>query len=173
MRKCYHEKLEYCLTAVVLFLLFVSVVNAEEKTATKQIPPVQKGLLATEILSGDGVWVDPKFALLAKRSEKLTVKVWFEEQFLGDGAAYVRRSKEFSKKTKRRVLRNQIVATLKSLSDRSWKSANKDIEKLIEQKAISDIERHWIINGFTCTLNVKQIDQFKKIKGVKKIFVTQ
>ncbi len=173
MRKCYHESLTNYLPLFVLFLLIVSVGKAEENTTTKQIPPVQKGLLATELLSGEGVWVDPKFALFAKRSEKIMVKVWFEEQFLGDGAAYVRRSKEFSKKTKRRALRSQTVATLKTLSDRSWKAANKDIEKLIDQKIISDIERHWIINGFTCVLNTKQLDQFKKVKGVKKIFVTQ
>ncbi|VAX42645.1 hypothetical protein MNBD_PLANCTO02-3407, partial [hydrothermal vent metagenome] len=156
----------------LLLLMPTSVDALNKKRGSKQVPPSLKGLLATELLGGDSVWVDPKFEQRAKHSEKITVTVWFEEQFLGDGAAYLRRAKEFAK-SKRRTLRNKTVATLKSLSERSWKAAQNDIDKLIKQKTISHVERHWIINGFTCVLNAKQLESFKKIKGVKKIFVAQ
>jgi hypothetical protein len=101
----------------------------------------------------------------------VVVKVWFDRQFLGDGSAYLRRAKEFSTAL-RRDLRSKVVATLKKVSDDSYASAEKEILQLIESGSIEGFERHWIVNGFTCSTDASGIEALKQIPGVKKIFVT-
>ena len=99
------------------------------------------------------------------------VKVWFAPQFLGDGAAYLRRAKEFSG-SGRRELRSMVVATLKQTSNDSYKKAEEQIQQLLDNQAITGFERHWIVNGFTCSTNAEGLDALQRVPGVKKIFVT-
>ena len=109
------------------------------------------GLLATEKVSGDGIWVHPAFDQLKERVRRIQVKVWFDEQFLGDGKAYRRRAKEFDDR-RRGELRVAVMKTLKALSDKSYVAAKDDLDKLVADEKISDLQRHWIINGFSCTI---------------------
>lgn len=78
--------------------------------------------IAIERLSGDGVWTDPR-AEAQKADAKFRVTVWFEDQLLGDGEAYLRRAKEFDD-LGRTELRKQVVALLKATSqssrERAW-----------------------------------------------------
>ena len=132
--------------------------------------PSSERLLVTEKLGGDGVWVDPAFERRRRQVRRLDVKVWFDEQLLGDGRAYWRRAKEFAGR-RRRELRTDVVKTLKWLSDKSYKAAKQELDRLIKDGKISNLERHWIVNGFSCTLAPESLNALKSVKGVKKVFV--
>ncbi len=132
-------------------------------------------LLATEKLAGEKtVWVDPGFkdnsqANSRANNGKDRAVVWFDEQFLGDGKAYLRRAKEFSG-WKRRDLREAVVATLKRLNAKSFEKAKSALAKLEKEGKVTGVRPHWIINGFTCVLNEGGIEALKTLPGVRKIF---
>lgn len=127
-------------------------------------------ILKTEKLSGQGVWAAPLPRNNPRANAKYMVKVWYEEQFLGDGSAYLRRAKEFSN-SGRIALRKQVVATLKYISDRSFQQAKADISRLQKNNTIESFRQHWIVNGFSCVTDSKGIDALKGVPGVKKIFI--
>ena len=99
----------------------------------------------------------------------LPVKVWFEDQFLGDGKAYQRRAKEFAG-WKRTELREAVMATLKATSEKSHQAARKAIDDLVSEKKIRGLRRHWVINGFSCVVTPEGFDDLKKVPGVRAIF---
>jgi hypothetical protein len=97
------------------------------------------------------------------------VKVWFDEQVLGDGGSYKRRAEEFAQ-SRRRELRRAVVDTLKAINERSYTAAKVELDKLTEDGTVSDLQRHWIVNGFSCTVTREGLDALKAVTGVKKIF---
>jgi hypothetical protein len=135
--------------------------------------------IKTETVSGEGVWIDPRISRStaagnnkngARNAEqKITVKVWFDRQLLGTGDAYQRRATEFST-ANRRKLREHIIRTLQQLSKDSLKRAEDALRKLQIEGVISNLQPHWIINGFTCTTTLTGITKLKSVTGVKKIF---
>lgn len=125
-------------------------------------------LLPVERLAGDGVWVAPE--VKGAQGSRLRVTVWFDTQFLGDGEAYERRAKEFSTSL-RRSLRKKVIATLRQVSDESYDAAKEALDRLIEKRLIRDFERHWIVNGFSCTTSLEGVQSLKKVPGVKMIFL--
>lgn len=136
--------------------------------------------VTAEPVSGEGIWIDPRIkraglsnnskATRSGTEQKITVKVWFDQQFLGTGDAYQRRALEFSK-SKRRELRNDMIKTLQRISESSLKRAKVPLHKLEEAGDISNLQSHWIINGFTCTTTASGIAKLSSIPGVKKIFL--
>ncbi len=129
-------------------------------------------LLTSEKLAGSGVWIDPALKARRNNQNRLVVKVWFEDQFLGDGQAYLRRAKEFQGH-RRRDLRQDVVATLKQISQASYAAARPEIDRMIEQGTLRDFERHWIINGFTCKIRPDALEELSSITGVKKLFLAR
>lgn len=127
-------------------------------------------LLPVEVLEGEGVWISPNIEQLKKSTRRITAKVWFGKQFLGDGKSYRRRAQEFSG-FGRRKLRDRVVRTLRELSTSTFAGIEQDLKKLVDAGQISNVQKHWIINGFTCTTTINNLEQLKKLKGVKKIFV--
>ena len=127
------------------------------------------GLLPTERLAGE-VWVHSSFE--NARQPRVRAVVWFDEQFLGDGGAYRRRAKEF-KDARRTELRTAVVKTLKALSDKSYVAAKAEIDKLVADEKISNVRKHWVVNGFSCTMPPSSLDALKAVKGVSKIFATR
>ncbi|MFP6904280.1 MAG: S8 family serine peptidase [Verrucomicrobiota bacterium] len=125
--------------------------------------------LSVESLAGDAPWVSP--GLPESGNASLLAKVWFDRQFLGDGTAYRRRAKEFST-IRRRALREQVVAALKASSKASHAAAEARLDTLLGEGTLRDLERHWIVNGFTCTTTVAGIEALKAVPGVQKIFVS-
>lgn len=121
--------------------------------------------IETERLGGEGVWVDPRIGEQDEKS-RFRATVWFEKQLLGDGAAYLRRAKEFDELS-RTELRKEVIALLKTTSKASRKGAEPALEKLDE---VSGLEFHWIINGFSCSTTRAGLDGLKEVPGVRKIF---
>ncbi len=158
-----HEA-HYLVLAVVLSVLTPILPLRAQEPKTIRVPPAKKGLLPTEKLPGKGVWVQPNL-----QSRNAAVTIWFEDQFLGDGKAYERRAKEFAN-AKRRELRQNVVKTLKALNDRSYKAAKKELDKLQQAGEIKNLQRHWIVNGFTCAATADGIKALRTVKGVRAIF---
>lgn len=131
----------------------------------------EERFLTTETLLGDAVWAMSPLSENSRPDRRVVAKVWFEKQFLGDGNAYTRRAESFSE-IGRRELRTKVVATLKQLSDTSYAAAESDLNRLLKKGAIRDLQRHWIVNGFTCTTTAANIEALKSVCGVKKIFVS-
>lgn len=123
--------------------------------------------LSTEKVSGDEIWVHEEFA--TNKQPRVRATVWFDKQLLGDGKAYKRRAKEFAD-WRRSELRAAAMKTLKSLSEESFAATKEQIEELIKDEKLSNLERHWIINGFSCTIKSSALDDLKNLKGVSKIF---
>ncbi len=124
-------------------------------------------LITTEKIDTKKVWISPK--IKTNNKQPINITIWFDQQLLGDGKAYNRRSKEFSK-SRRRELRTLVISALKKASDKSYNSAKPDLTKLQESGDIKSLKRHWIINGFSCTTTSKGLQSIAKIKGISKIF---
>lgn len=118
-----------------------------------------------ESLDGEGVWLDPRFEQLPAEAP-FRATIWFDQQLLGDGAAFLRRAKEFDE-IGRTELRKQAVAALKSASEASKTAAEPALDSI---EAVSDVEFHWIVNGFSCSTNRAGLDELKSVAGVRKIF---
>ncbi len=137
-----------------------------------QAAPVNSsgGKLPVEKLAGEGVWLMPILKRAAPRQARpVRVTVWFEDQFLGDGESYRRHAKTYAD-WKRRDLRTAVVATLKELNDKSFAAAKDALDALESKGVVSNIERHWIVNGFSCDVKSDGLDQLGKAPGVRKIF---
>lgn len=127
-------------------------------------------LLTMERLPGEGVWISPWPEKLPKDAEWLRVTVWFESQFLGDGKGYRRRAEEFGK-VGRRELREGTIRSLKKQSEESFGAVREELAALEKKGLCSHIERHWIVNGFSCHLKPKDVAELEKLKGVRKVFL--
>lgn len=136
---------------------------------TKSIEP-NKSSLPMETIPGEGAWVSPIPMGVKGEGALVRVTVWFDKQFLGDGGGYQRRAKEFSE-SKRRELRVQVVKSLKAQSEESHAAAREELDRLLKDNLISDLERHWIVNGFTCTIKHEDVALLERVAGVRKIFL--
>lgn len=123
--------------------------------------------LVPEPVSGDGIWLDPRIEERAEGPQRIVV--WFDQQLLGDGAAYARRAKQLAG-SRRTQLREVAVTQLKRLSDDSYAKAEKEIQVLIDNEVIANVQRHWIINGFSCNLAAHSHQHLAAVPGVKKVF---
>ena len=123
-----------------------------------------------EAVEGNGVWIDPSIGTAAEGPIRVTV--WFDRQFLGDGKAFERRTKEFAGAS-RRELRTRIVALLKQLSEHSYAAAKDALNERLGKGEIQEIERHWIVNGFSCTTTAAGARNLAGVPGVKKVFDTR
>ena len=121
-----------------------------------------------ESLSGEGIWVDPRFKQ-TRPGTPIRTTVWFDKQFLGDGSSFLRRAQEF-KDVGRRTMRTRVLAALKAASDASRKSAQESLSILSRAGTISSPHYTWIVNGFTCTTTAENVEKLKTVPGVRKIF---
>ena len=124
-------------------------------------------LIPAESLDGKGVWISPD---IKPSTNSIRVAVWFDKQLLGDGEAYSRRAKTFSK-IGRQELRKSSIASLKKISADSHKKAEEDLNKLIKKGTIKDLKKHWVVNGFSCSTTEAELEELSKVEGVKKIFL--
>tara|TARA_B100000809_G_scaffold86860_1_gene85249 strand:- start:868 stop:2835 length:1968 start_codon:yes stop_codon:yes gene_type:complete len=143
--------------------------KGQAQPGTQRVPPIEKGLLASERLEGKGTWVDEAFKTRFRQNRRARATIWFDDQLLGDGEAYTRRSREFSDR-RREELGVAAARTLKAIHERSWKKAAPRIQQLLDAGMISQLERHWIVNGFSCTTVKDHLESLQSVPGIKKIF---
>jgi len=77
------------------------------------------------------------------------VFVRMADQLLGGRGAYERFCVEHAG-AKRRELRPAIVRTLRAKADRSWGRVATRVAELEKSRKVRDLDRYWIVNGFTC-----------------------
>lgn len=154
------------LTITLLWGLGAAVADA----GPRRVPAGGAGLLPTEKLAGRGVWIDPRLEAGVAKGARVRATVWFEDQFLGDGEAYLRRTREF-RRALRTELSGAVVGTLKALSDKSWEQAEEAIAALVASEGIRNVDRFWIVNGFACGVTAEGLEQLAEIPGVRKIFL--
>jgi len=123
-----------------------------------------------EALGGEGVWVSPLPKV--KEGEDFAVTVWFEEQFLGDGAAYDRRAKEFGK-VGREELRVGVIKELKKANEESMSRAKEKLDDLVKEGLLRELRGHWVVNGFSVKADEKGVEALKEVPGVRKVFVRE
>jgi len=136
------------------------------------VPFIKASTPAMEKLEGDGLWVAPLPEGprgYVNRDGFMKVTVWFDYQWLGDGEAYERRAREFSD-AKRRDLRKHVTQALKSQSRTSHEAAKAELARLIKKGTIRDLDRHWIVNGFSCLIRKGDLKQLETIPGARKVF---
>lgn len=115
------------------------------------------------------VWVDPAYQ---PDSSAQLVVVWFEDQFLPHGDSFREKKKEFSGLSRSQV-RDEVVGDLKAMSHASFDKIKPRLYTLEDEGLISDIKRHWIINGFSCSVSREGMAELKTLEGVSKIFAKQ
>ena len=132
----------------------------------------QAQTVSMESLPGTGIWFSPlpKKTSNTNQTKPLRATIWFEQQLLSDGTSYQRRAKEFAN-AGRRALRAKTIEALKNQSEESFRLASEDLTKLEEEKIVSNIQRHWIVNGFTCTIQYDDLFALAQVPGVRKVFL--
>lgn len=113
------------------------------------------------------VWVDPAYS---QGTSSQTLVVWFENQYLESGDSFVKKTKEFTGKS-RGVVRKEVMSGLKEMSAASFSKIENQLSDLEESDQVTDITQHWIINGFSCTATPEGLKAIEKLEGVAKIFV--
>ncbi len=124
-------------------------------------------LLSNFLLCQDEVWLDPKLDLDA---DSQIVMVWFEDQYLETGDSYIEKTKQFTGIPRSQV-RRLVKDSLKILNSQSFSKIAFDLSHLVDNKYISDVKRHWIINGFSCTVLKDGLQKLRSLEGVSKIFI--
>ena len=142
---------------------------AADLPPVRRVPPIADGLLVSEKLLGQGIWVDSVFEKRFQKTRRVRVSVWFDDQLLGDGKAYLRRSREFSQR-RRGELGQAAMKTLQAIHVRSWKKAQPRLQQLVAEGKISQLEDHWIVNGFSCVTVKEHLESLRSVPGVRKIF---
>ncbi|MFP6620568.1 MAG: S8 family serine peptidase [Pirellulaceae bacterium] len=155
---------------LVSFLPTVDVLAADQSPVSR-VPPIRDGLLVSEKLPGQGTWIDPAFMVRFRQVSRVRATVWFEDQLLGDGKAYLRRSKEFSGR-QRGELGQAAMKTLQAIHARSWKEAKPRLDQLLDEGKISQVQPHWIVNGFSCVVVQETLESLQTVPGVRKIFAS-
>ncbi|HIA20696.1 MAG TPA: hypothetical protein EYN03_06015 [Planctomycetes bacterium] len=161
-----------CLLGLVyglLLLLLTPNVLSADQPLVRRVPPLRDGLLVSEKLVGQGIWTDPALENRFRQKRRVRVSVWFDDQLLGDGKAYLRRSKEFSGR-QRGELGQAAMKTLQAIHARSWKEAKPRLDQLVDEGKISQLEDHWIVNGFSCVTVKEDWESLRSVPGVRKIF---
>ena len=121
-----------------------------------------------ESLPGKGVWSDPRFKQSGPGA-RVRATIWFDKQFLGDGSAFLRRTREFTD-VGRTIMRRRVIAALKAASMNSRVKAEAPLAALSRAGTISSLQYTWIVNGFSCTTTAGNVDALRTIPGVRKIF---
>lgn len=126
----------------------------------------QAQTLPTESISYQKVWIDPAIDTEASANR---IVVWFDEQFLGSGNSFEKRTKEFAGQ-KRSVLSRKVIQTLKGLNQKSIAKVAEALNQLESTGGIKELTPHWVINGFSAVVTSEGLSSIQKLSGVSKIF---
>ncbi len=71
----------------------------------------------------------------------------------------------------RTAIRKSVVNELKQLSNKSFQAVQSQLQSLEKDLMIGNVEKHWIINGFSCRLlREESLANLAKLPGVERIF---
>ncbi len=98
--------------------------------------------------------------------------VWFENQYLSDGKAFLKKAASFNG-SKRSAVRKEVVPALKAISDQSFNQIEPQLDQLKKAGQIKQIRQHWIINGFSCLVTPEGHAALQKIESIAYMFTKQ
>lgn len=98
-----------------------------------------------------------------------TIVVWFEDQYLESGDSFLKKTSEFNGR-KRSEVSTEVMASLKTLSNRSFNRVKNKLDELEDAGQISDVKQHWIINGFSCYVTQAGYEAIEALDGVAQVF---
>lgn len=128
-------------------------------------------LILLSIFMTSGVLISPdNLDAYNHNVNEQTIVVWLEDQFLEHGDSYLKMVEEFKGKS-RLALRKEVMSALKKMSSSSYQKIKDKIEALVQSGQMKDVKRHWIINGFTCTVTTEGLKTIGHLEGVDQIFV--
>ena len=153
-----------CGAIALLVFVLLTMASAEEAH------DAEVATLSTESLPNRTVWVDPKLEHAVEKGGRVRATIWFREQFLGDGRAYARRAREFAK-AKRTELRTRVIATLKLQARSTWERVEKELDRIQASDGIRNVDRYWIVNGFSCGVTAAGLTDLRKVGDVGCIFL--
>ncbi len=113
------------------------------------------------------IWIDPA---MPDAVQNEFVVVWFKDQFLSEAGSFLSRQGEFSGMG-RSQMSQQVISSLKTLSEKSHTTAEDALQSLVDQGLITDLRKHWIINGFSCQILGEDLIELSHIPGVDRIFL--
>ncbi|MBX2817150.1 MAG: S8 family serine peptidase [Saprospiraceae bacterium] len=100
------------------------------------------------------------------------VVVWFDDQLLLEGGSFLKKIQELGD-VSRSALRTRVMAQLKEKSKHSFRQNEGQLRALERRGQIQDIRRHWIINGFSCSVTREGKKALLALDGISKIFDKQ
>ena len=126
----------------------------------------------------DPSWVDPGFGKKGwqttecrtlGRALPVRAVAWFDQQLLGDGQAYARRTEAWAD-APRLELRKRVIRKLKAMNAESYAAIKPALARLEKQGKVRDCRPHWIVNSFSCEVAGLEPVALSKLPGVSKVF---
>lgn len=146
---------------------YAAAINRRKTETAATIPLLASETYSTETISGAGAWIDP--AIEEFNGNEFRITVWLEKQFLGNGKSYLQRTEEFGS-IGRIAMRERVIATLKALSEESAETLQRELDRLLTDQKISELQFHWIVNGFSCRTTRAGLEEIKSIDSVRMIY---
>ncbi|MDW3196376.1 MAG: S8 family serine peptidase [Cytophagales bacterium] len=100
------------------------------------------------------------------------IVVWFNDQYLPAGDSFLKRAAAFNGR-KRSEVREEVITELKSISRQSFRRVKPALDQLVASGQVSNIRKHWIINGFSCEVTTEGFTALQKMESVAYLFTKQ
>lgn len=108
--------------------------------------------------------------VLQASEDKQHVVVWFEDQYLPKGDSFLKKTADFDGQ-KRSSVKKEVISSLKSLSNASFKKIRSQLDLLEKSGHVTNIRRHWIINGFSCEVTSEGLEALQSLAGIVNVFI--
>ena len=96
--------------------------------------------------------------------------VRMSDQLIGQAGEYEKFCQEHQQQ-KRSELRPWALKTLRQKSDKSWKQIARDVDRLVKDGQVKNVQRFWIVNGFSCIATQKAIQQLAACQGAAFVYL--
>lgn len=113
------------------------------------------------------VWIDPAFENAGSAS--VVAVVWFDRQLIGADEPYLESTERFEG-LGRAEIREQVLRTLKAMSDSSYAEASAALGSMESNGTVRECRWHWIVNAVSCVVPLNQGAQLAELPGAWKVF---
>jgi hypothetical protein len=130
--------------------LMVLLLSAGSAPSAEQQPKIDPALLGRI----------PHFPIFVRMTDQLIGQAGEYEKFCDD-----------HRRQKRKELRALVIKTLRQKSDTSWKQIANDVDRLVRDGRVRNVQRFWIVNGFSCEATEKAIEQLSACDPVAFVYL--
>ncbi|MCK6439942.1 MAG: S8 family serine peptidase [Planctomycetes bacterium] len=112
--------------------------------------------------------LDPPLKNL-EEDRSAAIFVRFKDQLFKRGGDFETFCKEHTE-SKRRELRKDVIATLKSKSEASWNKVKDAVATIEKSGGINTLKRFWVVNGFACDATLTACQELAKLDEVEFVY---